>query len=176
MKGMVLGVGGQRPRPDEGGRARTYSTAFAWRPLGWFGLLFLIIGIADMALVWYPLRLGNPSWEFGAIDLSFSTLPLLTIGLGAALAAALARGKRKTAAALAGFALLLALVCIGGYLVFLSDVPLALRNSPAELLQGVRKAIFRNTIFAVSFTTAYLGVGIAVLRHLRASRKDGAHA
>ena len=166
---LVVGVRGQRP--DDAPRAR--SSAYAWRPLGWFGLLFLLIGIADMALVWYPLRPGNPSWEFGAVDLSFSTLPILTIGLAAARSSALARGRRGQAAAYAVFALLLAVVCMGGYLLFLSDVPMALRNSPPEVLIGVKKALFRNTIFGVAFTTTFLAVGIAVLRHLKASRKDG---
>lgn len=176
MKGLV-GVGSPRTGPEDGHRTRVSSSpGFAWRPLGWFGLLFLIVGMADMVLVWYPLRMGNPSWEFGAIDLSFSTLPLLTIGLAAALASALARSRRKTAGSLAILTFLLGLVCIGGYLVFLSDVPLALRNSPPELLQGVKKAIFRNTVFGVTFSTAYLAVGIAVLRHLKASRKDGTYA
>ena len=170
----LVGVG-TRPATEEGLRPRT-STSFAWRPVGWFGLLFLVVGIADMALVWYPLRPGNPTWEFGAVDLSFSTLPLLTIGLGAALAAALARGNRTSALLLALFSLLLATVCIGGYLLFLSDVPLALRNSPPELLTGVKKAIFRNTVFGITFPIAFLAVGIAVLRHLKGVRKDGANA
>ena len=171
----VVGVG-KRPQSEEGLRSGKSSAAFAWRPLGWFGLLFLIVGLADMALVWYPLRPGNPSWEFGAVDLSFSTLPLLTIGLAAALASALARGKRRTAMLYALFSLLLALVCLGGYMLFLSDVPLALRNSPPELLTGVKKAILRNTVFAVTFTTAYAAVAIAVLRQLKALTKDGPHA
>lgn len=170
MSRLVVGVG-KRPPAEESLRVR--STSFAWRPLGWFGLLFLVVGLADMALVWYPLRPGNPSWEFGAVDLSFSTLPLLTIGLGATLASALARGSRRIAMLIAVFCLFLALVCAGGYLLLLSDVPLALRNSPPELLTGVKKAIFRNTVFAFAFTTTYLTVGIAVLRHLK---KDGANA
>ena len=167
---QVVGLKGQRSQ--EGSRGRG-SAAYAWRPLGWFGLLFVIVGFADMALVWYPLRPGNPSWEFGAVDLSFSTLPLITIGVGAGMAAALARGRTGIAAAYAVLCLLIGMVCIGGYLLLLSDVPLALRNSPLELLTGVKKAIARNTVFGVAFTTAYFGAGIAVLRHLRASSKDG---
>ena len=71
--------------------------------------------------------------------------------------------------------LFLALVCLGGYLLFLSDVPLALRNSPPEVLTGVKKAIFRNTVFAIAFTSAFTGAGVAVLRYLKASKKDGPH-
>lgn len=144
--------------------------------LGWFGLVFLVIGVADIALVWYPLRPGNPSWEFGAVDLSFSSLPILTIGVGAMLASALGAGDLRRAAVFGVMSLLLGLLCALGYLVFLSDVPLALRNSPAEVLVGVKKAIFRNTLFGVTFATAYITVGIATLRHTRAVKREGSHA
>ena len=175
MTAQVLGVGGSRPRSEEGSRSRSNIPGYAWKPVGWFGLLFLIIGVADMALVWYPLRPGNPSWEFGAIDLSFSTLPLLTIGLGASLAAAIGRGRARMAMFYAILSVLMGLVCLGGYLIFLSDVPLALRNSPPEVLTGVKKAIFRNTVFGVAFTSAFIGTGVAVLRNLKAFKKDGPH-
>lgn len=170
----VLGVKGQRDRETQ---SRTHgSTApWAWRPLGWFGLLFVVIGLADMALVWYPLRPGNPTWEFGAIDLAFSTLPVLTIGIAAVLAAALGRGRRRAAMFWAVMCTGLGLACVAGYLVFLSDVPLALRNAPAEVLTGVKKAVFRNTVFGVAFASAYLGAGIAVLRYLATLKKDGTH-
>ena len=152
------------------------SSSIAWRIAGWFGLLFFVIGLADMALVWYPLRPGNPAWEFGAVDLTFSSLPVVTIGFAGLLASALALGRTRFGVALALIALLVALGCVGGYLLFLSDVPLALRNSPAEVIPGIRKAIFRNSVFAVCFTTAYLAAGIATLRHVRATKREGVNA
>lgn len=176
MKGSVLGL-----RKDattrEGTVARSgRSVHFAWRAASWFGLLILIVGAADMALVWYPLRPGNPSWEFGAVDLSFSTLPLFTIGFGTFLAATLALGRPRFAMFLAVISILVGLVCVGGYLLFLSDVPLALRNSPPQVMTGVKKAIFRNSVFGVTFATAYFAAGIAVLRHIRAAKREGTHA
>lgn len=168
----VLGLKGRAPGPDE---PRHRTAHYAWRPAGWFGLLFVIIGFSDMALVWYPLRPGNPSWEFGAVDLTFSSLPILAIGLGACLVAALARGRARLAGFFAVVSILLGLLCIMAYLLFLSDVPLALRNSPPEVLTGVKKAIYRTSLFGVAFTSAFLGAGIAVLRHLRAVRREGIH-
>ena len=175
MKGSVLGL-----RQDTGSREAVVarsgrSASFAWRVASWFGVLLLIIGVADMALVWYPLRPGNPSWEFGAVDLSFSTLPVFTIGFGTYVAATLALGRMRWALFLGIVSILVALVCMGGYLLFLSDVPLALRNSPPEILTGVKKAIFRNTVFAVTFATAYLLAGIAIIRHSRVVKREGSH-
>ena len=176
MKDSLLGLGGSGSPAKETRIRSTRGETFAWRAATWFGLLFTVISLADMAMVWYPLRPGNPTWEFGVIDLSFSSLPVLTLGMATLLVASLALGRNKLAAFLAVVALLGALFCIGGYLLFLSDVPLALRNSPPEFRTGVKKAIFRTTVFGVSFTTAYLVAGIATLRHLRRTKKDGSLA
>lgn len=166
MKDPVLGLRSETPARDVS-RGSTRAGAYGWRLAAWFGLLFVIIGLVDMALVWYPLRPGNPSWEFGAIDLAFSTLPVLTIGFAALAAGTVALNRRRTAWLLAVAALFGGLACIGAYLIFLTDVPLALRNSPAEVLTGVKKAIARNTVFGVAFSVAYLGAGIGLIRHLR---------
>jgi hypothetical protein len=170
MTGSVLGLKDAPVRESALRSAR--SAHFAWRSASWFGALLMLVGLADMALVWYPLRPGNPSWEFGAVDLSFSTLPVLTIGFAALLAATVALGRLRFAMLLGVISILIALVCMGGYLLFLSDVPLALRNSPPEILFGVKKAIFRNSIFGVLFSGAYLAAGIATLRHARAARRE----
>jgi len=174
MKGPVVGLSKDVPVRETSGRS-SRGAHFGWRVTSWFGLLLLLVGLADMALVWYPLRPGNPSWEFGAVDLSFSTLPVVTIGFAALLSASVALGRRRFAMFLGVASILVALVCIGGYLLFLSDVPLAIRNSPPEILTGVKKAVFRNTVFGVLFATAYMAAGIATLRHTRAAKREGTY-
>ena len=172
-KGSVLGLGSSASTPRDGRVRSGRSETFAWRAASWFGLLFLLIGLADMALVWYPLRPGNPTWEFGAIDLSFSSLPVLSVGFATSLAASAALGRTKMLWMLALLGLLVGLFCIGGYLLFLTDVPLALRNAPAEVLTGIKKSVMRTTIFGVGFATAYLAAGIVTLRHLRSIKREG---
>lgn len=171
MSGSVLGLKNDAPARESAVRSGR-STHFAWRSASWFGMLLMLVGLADMALVWYPLRPGNPSWEFGAVDLSFSTLPVFTIGFAALLAATVALGRLRFAMFLAFVSIMVALVCMGGYLLFLSDVPLAIRNSPPEILVGVKKSIFRNTIFGAFFSMAFLAAGIATFRHARAARRE----
>jgi hypothetical protein len=129
-----------------------------------------------MALVIYPLRFGNPTWEFGVVDLAFSSLPVVTIGLAAMLVSAIALRRTTLVRILAIVALFAGLACVMGYSIFLLDVPLALRNSPAEAQIGIKKAIFRNSVFGVCFATAYLSAGVASLRHLRAVKRDGSYA
>ena len=174
-KGSVLGLGGN-PAPRDVRARSGRSETFAWRAAGWFGLLFLFIGLADMALVWYPLRSGNPTWEFGAIDLSFSSLPVLSVGFAVLLAASAALGRTRVLWVLALLGVLIALFCVGAYLLYLTDVPLALRNAPAEVLTGVKKSVVRTTIFGVGFATAYMAAAIATLRHLRSVKREGSLA
>ena len=166
MSDAVLGLKTDSP-PRGGAPADPRAGGFGWRTLWWFGLLFLIIGLADMALVWYPMRPGNPAWEFGAIDLSFSTLPVLTIGFASLLAATTALARIRLAYVLAIAGILMGLMCLGAYVIFLTDVPVALRGAPPEVVVGIKKALARNTVFAGGFGATYLGAGIATWRHLR---------
>src|SRR5688500_7396536 len=65
----------------------------AWGWLGWFGGVITLVAAGDLALAWYPFRVGVPEWEFGTIAASFAGLPLLTMGLAALLGSMLARGR-----------------------------------------------------------------------------------
>ena len=163
----VLGLKGAPMRDS----TRAASAPYAWRVTAWFAALFIIVSLADMALVWYPLRPGNPAWEFGAIDLMFSSLPVLTIGYAAALGSAFALGWNTRALLLGAIGVLLGLGFFGAYLIFLTDVPLALRNSPDQVIPGVKKAIFRNSVFGICFPLAYLASGIGAIRQVRRVRR-----
>ena len=46
-----------------------------WSLLLWMGWLFLIVGLANLVLIWVPLRLGVPEYEFGAAANSLDSLP-----------------------------------------------------------------------------------------------------
>ena len=170
----MAGVLGLKSAPRREGSTHPASTSYAWRIVAWFGLLFLLISLADMALVWYPLRRGNPAWEFGAIDLMFSSLPVLTIGYAALLGSAFALGRYTRATVYGTLGVLLGLGFLAAFLVFLTDVPLALRNSPDQVLTGVKKAVFRNTVFGVCFPIAFLASGIGAIRHARRARRGTA--
>lgn len=143
-----------------------------WRAVGWFGSLLAFVGLADILLVWYPLGLGNPAWEFGAVDQTFSGLPLMTMGLAAMLGSALALGSRWRILAIAVVLLLVAVALLGAYALYLLNVPMALRMSPVEVAVGVKKAIVKTTIMAVSFPGAYIVASISALRATRRGGRD----
>jgi len=144
------------------------STPDAWKAIGWFGLLLLVIGLGDVLVNWYPLGLGSPEWEFATIGTSFGLLPVVTMGAAAILGSFLARGVRWGIITMTVAMVVLGLLILSAYGVFLLDVPLALRSSagsPQAL--AVRRAIARTTILGVGFSVGYLAGAAFSLRSLK---------
>lgn len=141
-----------------------------WRALGWFGLVLTVVGLADVLLVFYPARMGDPSWEFGVIDAAVSTMPLLVVGVGALLGGALGRRKVGQVRAVAVLAGLLAVGILAAYLVYLTNVPMALRVSPEEVKAGIYKSIIRTTIMSTTFGIGFLVAAIAAFRSTSSAR------
>lgn len=141
------------------------SPGTAWRSLAWFGLLLAVIGLADVALRWYPLGIGSPEWEFATISASLGSLPLATMGLAAMLASFMARGVRGGIIALGLILLLLALLVGAAYALFVLDIPLALR-APAPAALAVRQTIVRTSVMGLGFGVGYLAAAIAAFRFL----------
>ena len=61
-------------------------TDLGWRLLGWVGLVFLVIGLLDLGLGWYPPRFGSAEWEFGTITRTLDSLPISVLGLAMVMA------------------------------------------------------------------------------------------
>jgi hypothetical protein len=145
----------------------------AWRLLGWFGLLLAVVGFIDVALQWYPASFKSPEWEFGTVASSVATLPLLTIGLMALLASFLARGDRAGVMTMAVVFAILLVLLIGAFLLFLSDVPLALKASaPTPMGVTIKKSIIRTSVMALGFGTGYLVAVVVSFRYLFRRMQD----
>ncbi len=155
---------------DEERRSPTVrpSTPMAWRVIGWFGLVLAVIGLADALVNWFPLAFGSPEWEFGTISATFGSLPLVTMGLAAMLGSLLARGSRAGVLGVGLFVLVLGLVVLGLYVLFLLDVPMALRATAGKLGGlPIRRGIVRTSILGVGFGVGYLAAAIVSLLSLR---------
>lgn len=142
--------------PDEG-----------WKWIGWLGLLLTVVGLGDFALAWYPVRLGAPEWEFGTVASTFAGLPLVTMGFAGLLASGLARGRAWLIRLMGWGLLAFGLVILAAYVVFLTDVPIALRSVTGDAALGIRKAIAKTTMLGLVFSLAYMVSGFAALRHMR---------
>lgn len=153
--------------PDEPAPASPNSTEAAWAWVGRFGLLLGLLGLVDTALLWLPPQVGNPDWEFQTVAVSFSRLPILSIGFAAYFASVLARRRRKA----------LRLTCWGflmlGFLIgtlqgvyVLEAIP-ALIEAPAEASLEMSKTVVRTSAFGTAFCLLYLSAAAAGQRHLR---------
>lgn len=145
---------------------------FAWSVLGWLGLVFVVTGLLDQALAWFPLRFGNPEWEFGTVSHTFDNLPLTLLGTALVLASAAQRRVGWATRAAAALCWLLAAVLLVGLVVFLLDVPVALRAVTQPALRGqLMRAIVKAVVQGVLYPTVLVAIGIAGVRAMRRAPK-----
>jgi hypothetical protein len=117
----------------------------AWKILSWLGATFAILGLADIALGWYPAAFGNTEWEFGTISGSLNALTIPMMGLYLLVASAAARDDRRSGRALSILLWLLAAGLVGLGLVYVTVIPIAIKAVAGNelVLLGMKKAIVK---------------------------------
>lgn len=141
-----------------GSEARTHRPPGPeWQILLVVGLLFVVVGLVDIALVWYPARFGVAEFEFASVSASLNSLPVVTMGVALLVAASSKLALRKTAwLALAVIVLLGLLVLVGGVLFGLT-VPLALQAEvEPTILTGIKKQVAKGAVQLVAYGLTYL--------------------
>ena len=126
----------------------------AWRIAGIAGVLFLAVGGIDALLVWYPLDFGSPEWEFGSVTAALNGLPVPVIGLVLIAVSALQRGNLVLARAAGGAMMLLCLACLGGAVLYGTNVPIALNAVTTDVPTariGLQKSIVKSIVQLVFF-------------------------
>ncbi len=149
----------------------------AWRYLGRFGVLLAVIGFVDIALHWYPPAFRSPEWEFGTVATTLGSLPLPTMGLLAVLASALARAVKTNLVAISVVLGLLAAFVAAAMLMFLLDVPVALRavsapGVPPQAATEIKQTIVRTLTMGLGFGLVYLYGAVVTIRFLLRGAKD----
>ena len=137
-----------------------------WKVLGWGGLLFFIVGTTDIALLWYPAFFGDPQWEFGTVTNLLNGLPATTIGLAMMAASALARERARSARLVATIIGFFALVVIVASVLYLTDIPIALRESSSNalVLLGIKKSIVKTTVQAIIYPIVLISMAVMIWR------------
>jgi len=127
-----------------------------WYLLGGIGLVFAVVSFADLVLSFYPLAIGDAEWEFGTVTTVLDGLPLMTIGLGLALGAMVARGRLagvkilSVVFALIGLVLVLLTLRYAGHI----SEALAAVTEPAikvGLRKGITKTLAQGTLYPIGF-------------------------
>ena len=144
---------------------------YGWYLMGWLGLVFVIVGGCTLVMSWYPPLIGNPQWEFGTVSSTYDNLPITALGLGLLLGAGVARGIRWWTRIAAVVFLLLALIVIGGLVLYATNIPLALRSVADPLARsGLKRAIVKSLLQGVMYGGVFCILGVSALRHSRALR------
>ena len=143
--------------PPAGPRRPIADITTGWSLLLVMGWLFVIVGLLNIALLWWPLQMGNPEYEFASVAATLDSLPLPTMGLGFALAASRASGRGTSAKLAILVAVVVAVLVVLAAVLYALAVPLALRavkEGPVRL--GIMKSILKVSAQAVLYPLALL--------------------
>jgi hypothetical protein len=142
------------------------SSLLGWRLLGWLGVALLIMGATDVGLAWYPVALGNPEWEFGAITASLNGLALPILGAFFTLAAAATQRRRMFVRVVGTGMLIVAAALVILALLYGTVVPLALSSvaDNPQLAAGMKKAVLKATVLAITYIVLLVTAGISAWR------------
>ena len=144
---------------------------YGWYLMGWIGLAFLLVGGLDLALAWYPPQIGNPQWEFGTVSRTYDNLAITALGLTLLLGAGVARGVRWWTRTVAVLFLVLAVLLLAGFVLYLLNIPLALKSvTDPVALSGLKRAMTKTMGQAVVYTVVFFVLGLSGLRYRRVVR------
>lgn len=133
---------------------------YAWSALGWVGLVFIMVGMVDLVLAWYPPALGSPEWEFGTIGATLNGLPLPALGLTLSLAAGIARGSRWQMRATGATAICLALLLLGFAFIYMTVIPVALGDATNAVVRtGLLKSIAKASALLAIYPVLFVWIG-----------------
>ena len=130
------------------------------------GAAFAIVGLVDLALLWFPLRFGSPAWEFGTLSRTFDSLPMTGLGM-AFVAFGLVRHPEWHPVWVRGAAILFALVTIGMVLlgvVYGLAAVVVVGQTPAEGLDALGRAILKNGVEIVVYSLVFGAIAVMLWR------------
>ncbi len=146
--------------------------------LGWFllgavGIAFTIVGLTDLALVWYPPDFGNAEFEFGSITSVLNNMPIVALGLTMWIGSAAARGRKWSLRIASAVLLLVVLAIILMALLYLTVIPMALQSQVEPLVMtGIKKSIFKTLVQALVYPLVFAYVALKAWRHSVAPRSS----
>ena len=143
--------------PPGGTKRPVADQALGWSLLWIVGWLFVAVGLLNIVLLWWPLQMGNPEYEFASVAAMLDSLPLPTMGLAFALAASRASGRSTSAKVAMVIAVVVAVLVVLAAVLYGLAVPLALKavkEGPIRL--RIMKSILKVSAQAVLYPIALL--------------------
>lgn len=120
-----------------------------------FGLVLVGVGIVDLAMAWFPFRLGVDEWEFGTASRTFDSLALGTTGFVFVVVAATLKQWSLAQRILGGVAAVVLVLLLMVYALYGMNIPIALAAVSAETETAMTRAIARTTVFALLYLVLF---------------------
>jgi PAS domain S-box-containing protein len=145
-----------------------------WTATACAGAALTVVGWADLALLWFPLRFGRPEWEFATIGAHFDHMALGTAGVLLLALGIAHRGWWAPAQALAMASQLIAIGLVAVYAVFIVAAPQAWHNVAPQLEPTIGRAVRKVSVFAVGYAAAYTWLAVYLWRKVKRAQEGSA--
>lgn len=144
--------------------------ATGWKYLFVVGIAISVVGFIDIAILFYPPNWASLDWEFGTLNGVVEGLPLLTVGMGAMSAAAVANGWVLTRRLMALLTILMALLLAVVGIMFALDVFAVLKVVQPAMKPTLKLTAVKISLMTVTYFMLYLALGVWTWRRLRGTK------
>ena len=156
------------PEKVQGTRStEAWASGVTVRAVGWFGVVLALAALGDFVLAFYPLGFGSAEWELATISSVIQGLPLISIGLAAIWMSGGVSGQRGLLLAVGVLLLASAAAVFALLIVFLTNVPVALRATQDVARLGIVKLVAKTVMLALLFGVSYIVGGVLALKQAR---------
>ena len=158
-------------KPDRAADVRrsTRTGGLPWGLIGFAGMTFVLIGWTDVLLLWYPLRIGRPDWEFATVSGMFDALPLATIGALLIVARFHVEGSRLTRRLIGSSLIVVVLGLCAAFILFGLSFATGLGAVDGDTQWILVRAGIKTSVAACVYVILYILMALSLFR---AARKD----
>ncbi len=135
------------------------------------GAAFLIVGLTDLALLWWPLGFGDSAWEFGTLSHTFDSVPMTGLGL-ALVTYAIVRHPGTRPGWVRGLAVFYGVAAVGLIalgLIYATAAPVVIRQTPPGASGAIRRAVLKSAVQIVIYSVGCVVIAIMFWRGVRKS-------
>jgi hypothetical protein len=147
MGGPQVIVGQNRPSHEPS----RVDPMLGWSAIRVLAVLFVLAGLLDIAIAFYPPRFSDKAWLFGVLSGVIGGLPVLSLGLCGSLVAAMTLKAPRTTTVLGILNGLLSVLIVGALIGYLLSIGEVRRTAPAATLPSISKNMVRTVLAGLLF-------------------------
>ena len=139
------------------------------------GSALAVVGLVDLALLWFPMQLGTAGWEFAAVSRTFTSAPMTMVGLVLIAFGLVRRGTRPTMirkVAMGFVALSFVLVAMGMLFGLAAPAVLSQASGEPAATAALKRAMVKNGIEIVVYPTVLLVIATILWNAVREDKCD----